>query len=124
MITTIDILEKLAIFQPQQKEGFIELNLPLLLDSTGECITVNICPAQEGFIISDGGYTFEKYNDPAQKYFTLFRSAQPAVCENIRLHGEELYATYANDASLTVALSEFTKFLLALDGFLMQSEKR
>ena len=68
MITSTDILEKLAIFQPQQKEGSIEVNLPLLLDSTGECITLDICPAPEGFIISDGGYTFEKYNDPAQKY--------------------------------------------------------
>ena len=116
MKTLNEIVEHFKIFEPQIKDNYVEINLPIILNITHNCITFRIFPNKNGYTISDGGYTFENCNNSASFYFSPFAQKHDKLCQSFTLNeNEEITKTYSENDSLTTALDEFIKLLIKLD---------
>ncbi len=124
MVTVESIVKGLEIFKPQKKNGFVELNLPLVLKMNNQCFTLQIIPEKSGFVISDGGYTFENFNNTAKYYFDLFAGNQATACDGFEVCDEQICKKYPDNTSLIFALDDFIRFFLEFDNFVFQNHLR
>jgi len=124
MVTVESIVEGLEIFEIQKKNGFVELNLPVVFKTNNQCFTLRIIPDKNGFVISDVGYTFENFNEVAKYYFDLFASNQTTACDGFEVCNEQICKKYPENTSLIFALDDFIRFFLELDNFLFQNHLR
>ena len=124
MLKVKEIVDALKIFEAQEKDGFIEINLPIILDMNNQCFVINITPDKGGFVVSDGGFAFENFNDTAKHYFDMFASAFAEKCEGFEVCGEQVCKRYADNTSLIFALNEFIRFFIEFDNFIFQNHLR
>lgn len=124
MVTVESIVEGFEIFKPQKKNGFVELNLPLVLKMNNQCFTLQIIPEKSGFVISDGGYTFENFNNTAKDYFDLFAGNQATTCDGFEVCDEQICKKYPDNTSLIFAFDDFIRFFLEFDNFVFQNHLR
>ena len=124
MLKVKEIVDALKIFEAQEKDGFIEINLPLILDMNNQCFVINIKPDKGGFMVSDGGFAFENFNEVAKHYFDMFASAFAEKCEGFEVRGEQICKRYADNTSLIFALNEFIRFFIEFDKFVCENHLR
>lgn len=124
MLKVKEIVDALKIFEAQEKDGFIEINLPLILDMNNQCLVLNITPDKDGFVVSDGGFTFENFNEVAKHYFDMFASAFAEKCEGVEVCGEQICKRYKDNTSIIFALNEFIRFFIELDKFVYENHLR
>ena len=116
-----DLKNDLQIFTPQIVDNHIEIIFPIILDIKNNCFVLVLQPNQDGFLISDDGYTFERLNKETKHYFSLFASKFPTICNGYKVDGEKIYKKYQTNQSVTHAINQFLRFFIEIDNFISKN---
>ncbi len=123
MKTTQDILKQLDNFYYKEKDGYVEVSLPVALWMNCNAVVLRIKPTPNGYIITDTGDNFKEFNNNASFYYDRFLK-NCKYTYDIKLDGETLYKEYAFNTSIIVGIDEFVRFLIRLDDYILDSNLR
>ena len=124
MYTPDDILQGLSVFAPQKIGRYVEVHMPLILDMNKQCLTLRIIPAETGFFISDGAYTFEDFCESTEYYFRLFSKKYEKMCAGFSVENDAIVKKYEKNTSLICAIDEYIRLLITLDKFVSENGLR
>lgn len=116
-----NIIELLNHFKPIQKNGYIELKLPVVMRIYDACLTLYLTENKDGYIISDNGETFYDFNRPAKYYYDLFIEKNVNKNFEINFSKNFIYKKYSNNFNINVAINEFIRFFISLDDFILDN---
>ena len=115
----MNIMKDLEYFKPIQKEGYIEVKMPVAMRIYKALLTLQIREVEDGYVISDDGDAFYDFNEYSEYYYNLFKEKN--YCYNIQLENDKFYKKYKNNFNLNVAFNEFVRFFIDLDNFIMKN---
>ena len=113
----MNILKELKYFEPAEKDGYIELKLPVAIKFFKSCLLLRIREVEGGYIIEDDGYAFDEANEYAAYYFDLYKNSGKkdfGIC----LSEETFYKEYPDNFNINVAINQFVRFFIYLDDFI------
>ena len=107
----------LADLNPIQREGYIELRLPVLLELSWSLITLRVTPHEDGsYTVSDNGRMFaERGNESTEFYYNHFAEHSEYSHYDIKVKGDFFYKDYAANYNPTAALNQFVRFFIRLE---------
>ena len=112
-----DYFKELQVFKPVQKDGYIEMTLPVALDFCFSLLTVNIYTYEDSFKICTSKNYFKNCNDTSSYYYELFNKNDKNNHYNIQLENDIFFKEYPKNYNPNVALNEFARFFLYLNDF-------
>ena len=115
----MNIMRDLEYFKPVQKDGYIEMKMPVAMKIYKSLLTLQISEVEDGYLISDDGDAFYEFNEDSDYYFNLFKEKN--CCYGIQLENEKFFKLYKNNFNLNVALNEFVRFFIDLDNFIIKN---
>lgn len=116
----MNIIKNLEYFKPVEKEGYVEVVLPVSIKIFKACLRLRIYNTEKGYAISDDGYTFYECNEDSEYYYNLFKENNK-YHYNILLKDNYLYKEYADNFNINVALNEFIRFFVYLDDYISRN---
>ena len=119
-----NILRQLRYFSPSEKEGYIELIIPVVIKIYKACLRLRIYKTETGYVISDEGDTFYDCNEDSEYYYDLFSKNDKNNHYEIKLKDDYFYKEYPSNFNINVALSEFIKFYVYLDDYIKNNDIR
>ena len=114
----MDIIKDLKYFAPVERDGYVELKLPVAIRMFKSCLLLRIRLTEDGYEISDDGYAFDEANEDAAYYLDLYKK-NGGKDYGIALKGETFYKEYKSNFNINVAINEFVRFFIYLDDFVM-----
>lgn len=115
-----DYFKDLGVFNPKQKEKFIEITVPVVTKMNYGILTLKVLPLEKGYIICDDGQTFDEFTYDTKYYYDLFMEKTNRHY-NIQLDGDRIYKQYPYDYNIEVAVNEFVRFFVYLDDFIIDN---
>ena len=116
-----EILERLEVFKPVEKDGMIELAIPVILKISNNCLFLNITKTNDGYRILADSENFERLNNVISFYYEKFES-QGHKYYDIQCNDDCIFKNYKSDFSITVAIDEFIRFFIELDNFISENK--
>ena len=116
----MNIMNDLKYFEPKEKNGYVELKLPVAIRMFKSCLLLRIRTVDGGYEIFDDGYAFDEANEDAAHYLDLYKKSG-GKDYGIALRGETFYKEYKSNFNINVAINEFVRFFIYLDDFLTKN---
>lgn len=117
-----DFFESLKIFTPTQKDGVIELSVPIVLNVAFDTLTLYIAPSKEVYTIYSPIYFFSKGNDTPKFYFDAFMKHDKSYHYNMRISGDyKVFKQFKSNHNPIFAIDEFVRFFIAFDNFIIDN---
>ena len=110
----MNIKRDLEYFKPVNKDGYIEVILPVVIKIYSACLRLRIYNTANGFLIRDDGDTFYDANEDSEYYYNLYKKSNMNDY-NILLKDDYFYKEYPSNFNINVALDEFIRFFINLD---------
>ena len=115
-----DYFKLLNSLNPQiNDDGSIHVEYPVCLDVDFTIVELDIFPNEEGYLIVTGDNMFTRHNDNAKYYIDLFEQYDKNCHYGIQLDGDLLKKQYEHDFSILPAVSEFIRYLIYFDDFML-----
>lgn len=115
-----DYFKNLTSLNPQlNQDGSIHLEYPVTLDVDFTIVELDLFPNENGYLIVTGDNMFTRHNDNAKYYIDLFEQYDKNCHYGITLNGEVLQKQYGYDFSVLAAVSEFIRYLIYFDDFML-----
>ena len=119
----MDIFNQIKHFSPQQKEGYVEVSLPIAFyASHGSLLTFSIAPKEGGFVIACLEDLFYESNDTQARYFNIFMKHDKHYHYDMQILNDVIYKEYPENHSVTMALNDFIRFFIMFDDFIMDND--
>lgn len=115
-----EILERLEVFKPVEKDGMIELAIPVILEISNNCLFLNITKTNDGYRILADSENFERLNNANSFYYEKFKSKSHNYYD-IQCNNDCIFKNYKSNFNITVAIDEFIRFFIELDNFISQN---
>lgn len=120
------IIDNLEMCKIYKKEEYLEVVFPVVTFFNQQLITLRIYPFEDCYYISTTNTVFDEYEEYSENYCETYYNK---FIQNERLNkfkilrkGAYLYKQYDADYSARVAVSEFIKFFILLDDFILENE--
>ena len=110
----MDIMKHLKYFTPVQKEGYVEVTLPVIIKIFNSCLRLHIYNTDNGCFIRDEGDTFYDSNENSEYYYNLYKKSNMNDY-GILLKDDYFYKEYPSNVNINIALNEFVRFFINLD---------
>ena len=118
----IDVMGCLKDFYPIQCEGYVEVTFPVTIDVAYSLLTLRITPGDETYTISCNEDYFCETNGSTERYYNIFKKWDKSYHYGIQLKDEYIiYKEYENDYNPVVAISDFIRFFIKFDDFIMDN---
>lgn len=114
-----DIINRLSKdFTPVQKNEYIEIPFPVVINTSFDLVTLRIYQREDGYTITHPEDIFsEMGNDTLEFYFNLFKKHNEDCFYGVELKDGVLTKECENDYNVAVALSDFIRFMIYFDDF-------
>ena len=113
----MNIIRDLEYFKPVEKDGYVEVVLPVAIKIFKACLRLRIYKTENGYAISDDGYTFYDSNEDSKYYYDLYK--QNNKCHyDILLKDDYFYKEYQSSFNINIAINEFIRFFIYLDDYI------
>ncbi len=125
-----EILKKLEIFKPIEKQYFLKIKLPILITSVGCLLQIIIIPKKDGFRIETyydndedeiTGDIFIEFNNYDEYYYNLFVKNDSHNHFGIEYGNNRYFKEYSQNYNLNWSLYEFITFFIDLDRFIIEN---
>ena len=116
----MNIMKDLDYFKPVQKDGYVEFVLPIDIKMFKACLRLHIYNTENGYAISDDGYTFYDFNEDSEYYYNLYKEHNKYHYD-ILLNDNYFYKEYKNNFNINVAINEFVRFFIYLDDYIVKN---
>ena len=116
-----DIMKILKNHTPQQKDGFAQITLPVVLLVSGGLLTLKITQNEEFYTISCEEDMFSECNGSQEFYYDIFKKHDKNYHYEIQIKNNIIFKQYKNDFNLVVAINEFIRFFILLDDFIINN---
>lgn len=125
-----EILKKLEIFKPIEKQYFLKIKLPILITSVGCLLQIIIIPKEDGFRIETyydndedeiTGDIFIEFNNYDEYYYNLFVKNDSHNHFGIEYGNNRYFKEYSQNYNLNWSLYEFITFFIDLDRFIIEN---
>ncbi len=120
MKTIQDILKQLEILSIKSDDDHVTITLPVCLYMNWNCVELIIKPTEKGYVITDTGDNFNRFNNVASYYYDLFIKSGNRFYD-IQLDNETIFKEYEFNFSIIAALDEFIRFFANLDDFVLDN---
>lgn len=117
-----NFMEQLTLFTPAQCDGYIDVTLPVLLATDWSFLHLHIIEGEESFRIVCPDDIFAEQNGSLTYYFTLFSEHNGGERYGMQLGDDGIYRDYPAEHSVRVALSDFVRFFLRFDDFIIDND--
>lgn len=117
-------LDCLDLHRARDCGDHIELELPVVLDFNHHLLTLQIVPLgeEQGYYVLDDGMAFCDDTCGAAHYFERFEREDKHYHYGIGVSEECFFKQYPADFSVRVAVSEFIRFFVCFDDFMLRLE--
>ena len=114
-----DIIKRLSTdFAATQKEGYIEVPLPVVINTSFDLVTLRIYQQENGYVITHPEDIFsEMGNATLEFYFNLFKKHNNNCYYGVELKNGILTKECKNNYNIAVAISDFIRFMIYFDDF-------
>lgn len=117
-----DIMEHLEMFAPVQGDGYVDITLPVAINTIWCALEIRITPSEDTYKVESLLDMFDEANDDAQLYFDIFEKHDKNYHYGMLIKDNVFYKEYQNDYNLTRALDEFIRFFILLDDFIIKND--
>ena len=117
-----DILKRLKPFSPKARRGYIDVTLPVVIYTDGGLLDLRIRKPGSGYKITCPRDLFAEANRDGAFYFSAFERYGAGCHYGMKMRCGRIYKEYDSEQSMTVALSEFARFFILLDDFIMAND--
>ena len=111
--------EWLKEYAPTQKDGYIDITIPVVIRVCNGLLTLRISVSEEGYTVRCPLDIFEEANENAEYYFKLFAKYDKNYHYEMQIKDDFFYKQYPCEYSLVCALDEFARFFILLDDFIL-----
>ncbi len=117
-------LDCLDIYRARDCGDHIELELPVVLNFNQQLLTLHIVPLgeEQGYYVLDSGTAFCDDSNDAAYYFERFEREDKNYHYGIGVSEECFFKQYPAEFGVRVAVSEFVRFFVYLDDFILKLE--
>lgn len=112
---------KLLKIQPIEKEKYIIITPPVIMDMNYGILKLSIIPNENGYTVCDDGKNFSEFSHSSKYYYDLFIEKDPNYRYEIKLDGNIIYKKYLGNFNVRVAVNEFVRFFVHLDEFILKN---
>lgn len=116
-----EILERLEVFKPIEKDRVVELTIPVILKISNNSLFLKVTKHNDGYRIFADSENFERLNNFINFYYKKFES-QGHGHYDIQCNDDCIFKDYKSDFSITVAIDEFIRFFIEFDNFISQNK--
>ena len=117
-----DIMDHLKMLAPVQGDGYVDITLPVAINTTWCALELRITPHKESYTVESTVDMFYDANDDAQFYFDIFKKHDKNYHYGMLLKDGVFYKEYQHDYNLLRALDEFIRFFILLDDFIIKND--
>lgn len=114
-----DIMNRLSRdFVPMEKNEYIEVPLPIAINTSFTLVTLRIYQREDGYTITHPEDIFsEMGNATLEFYFDLFKKHNKDCFYGVELKNGILTKECKNNYNIAVAISDFIRFMIYFDDF-------
>ena len=116
-----DIMEHLEMLKPVQGDGYVDITLPVAIDTMWGLLELRITPSEETYKVESIYDIFDEANDDAEFYFGIFEKHDKNYHYGMQINEHIFYKEYQNDYNLMRAIDEFIRFFILLDDFIIKN---
>ena len=119
MKVTIDFLDP---YKPIQKDGYIEISLPVVMNVAFTHLTLRIVPGEDTYTVCCPENLFIEKNDTQKRYYDIFMKWDKNWHYDMKISENHfIYKEYRNDYNPVCAVDEFVRFFILFDDFIMDN---
>lgn len=117
----VDFINKLDLYKPIKKDGYIELKCPVFIKILNDYLVLRIYQKDDGdYTIKDCGSLFKGYKYDSKYYYDLFNDYKK-YNYLVEVEGDIFYSDYRYDYSVRMAISNFVRFYVYLDDYIISN---
>lgn len=107
-------------FRAVERDGFIEIEFPIVINTCGTLIFLRIEQREEDYIITHPEDIFsDRGNDTLGFYYSIFKKHLADCYYDVKLVDGVLTMQCKNDFNVAVAISDFIRFMIMFDDFIV-----
>ena len=116
-----DYYELLKIFNPIKNEKYIEITVPVDMGINDSLLILRVVPLKQGYVVCDNGKNFSELNNSPKYYFDLFMEKDTNDHFSIEFKNNIILKKYPENFNVRMAISEFVRYFIYLDDYLINN---
>lgn len=109
-------------FSPKEQDGYIEIEFPITIDTSGTLISLRIEQREDKYVITHPEDIFaDRGNDTLEYYYGIYKKWNKDSYFAVKPIDGTLTMECENNVNVAVAISDFIKFMISFDDFLINN---
>lgn len=109
-------------FSAVERDGCIEIEFPVVMNTAGTLVSLQIEQREEDYIIIHPENIFsDRGNDTLEFYYGIFKRHVPECYYDVKLIDGVLTMHCKNDFNVAVAINDFLRFMIMFDDFIVNN---
>lgn len=109
-------------FHAVERDGAVEIELPVVINTADILVALRIEQRADDYIITHPDDIFsDRGNDTLEFYYGIFRKHVPECYYDVKIVDGVLTMQCKNNYNVAVAISDFIKFMIMFDDFIVNN---
>ena len=109
-------------FHAVERNGAVEIELPVVINTADILVSLRIEQRADDYIITHPDDIFsDRGNDTLEFYYGIFRKHVPECYYDVKIVDGVLTMQCKNNYNVAVAISDFIKFMIMFDDFIVNN---
>ena len=109
-------------FHAVERDGAVEIELPVVINTADILVALRIEQRADDYIITHPDDIFsDRGNDTLEFYYGIFRKHMPECYYDVKIVDGVLTMQCKNNYNVAVAISDFIKFMIMFDDFIVNN---